>query len=158
MAEDLSVLYTISFTKPRVNPNRDGDFCVYFVLESPGPETFVTDLALFIRTVGQELIKWSVFGNPDNLDLSDPTYPMLRDLAYSWDGIACGYGVLQFCATPVSVMNIRRKFHQMSQIFSPLSSHRRHEYFASGIFAEAQDTLLPVAFIKMEAAAQYVFN
>ena len=50
--EELSTLYTISFTCPRLNPNQDGDFCVYFTLESDGSNTFVTDLALFIRALG----------------------------------------------------------------------------------------------------------
>ena len=156
--EHLSTLYTISFTEPRLDPTKDGDFCVYFLLESRGSKTFVTDLALFIRALGRDLIEWSALGNPDHLGPGDPAHPALRDLAYCWDGVACGYGVLQFRATPISVLNIRRNFHQKSRIFSPLCSHRRHEYFATGTFADAEQIVLPLAFTEMEMAARYVFN
>ena len=154
--ENLSTLYTLSFTKPRLDPSRDGDFCAYFVLESRGSETFVTDLAVFIHTLGQELMKWSVLGDPSRVDPCDPAHPVLRDIAYCWDGVACGYGVLQFSAIPVSVTNIRRNFHQTSRIFEPLCHRHRHEYFSSGIFSDWEDALLPLAFAEIEAAAQYV--
>ena len=156
--ENLSTLYTISFTKPRLDPTMDGDFCVYFLLESRRSQTFVTDLALFVRALGRNFVKWSALGDPDHLGPGNPAHPALRDLAYSWDGVASCYGVLQFRATHVSVMNIRRNFHQLSHIFSPLCSHSRYEYFATGTFEDAEDTLLPLAFTEMEIAAQYVYS
>ena len=156
--ENLSILYTISFTSPRLNPDRDDDICVYFALDSPGSGTFVTHFTLFIRALGQELARWSVLGDPDHLDPGDPAHPMLRDLAYCWDGIASGHGVLQFSATPVSVMNIRRNFHQASRVFAPLCRYHRYEYFASGIFSDAEQALLLQVFTEMEVAAQYVYS
>lgn len=155
--ERLSTLHTISFTHPRLNPDRDEDFCVYFAIESSGSETFVTDLALFIRTLGQELVKWSVLGHPDRLDLGNPAHPVLRDLAYCWDGVACAHGVLQFNAIPVSVMNIRRTFHRTSRIFGAFCHTHRYEYFASGIFLDVEREMLPLVFTEMEVAAQYVY-
>ena len=152
--ENASVLYTISFTSPRLDPDRDGDICVYFALDSVGSRTFVTDLALFIRNLGQELAKWSVLGHPDHLDPDDPAHPVLHDLAYCWDGISCGYGVLQLCATPVSIINIRRSFHQTSRILAPHSRYCRYEYFASGIFLNAEPGLLTQMFTEMESTAQ----
>jgi len=154
----LSTLHTISFTNPRLDPDRDGDFCVYFSLESDGPQTFATDLALFIRTLGQELIEWSVLGYPDRLEPDDLAHPVLRDLAYSWDGVTCVFGVLQFGADPVSVMNIRRVFHRTSRVIRGLCHVHRYEYFANGIFADVERAVLPSVFIEMETAAQYVHN
>lgn len=156
--EDFSTLYTISFTEPRLDPNRDEDICIYFALDSAGSGTFVTDLVVFIRTLAQELMKWSVLGDPTHLDPGDPAHPVLRDLAYCWDGVGCSYGVLQFNATPISIMNIRRKFHQTSRIFSPLCHQHRYEYFASGVFSDAEPALLLEVFTAIEVAAQYVFN
>ena len=156
MEAELSTLYTISFTRPRLDPTRDGDFCVYFVLESNGAETFVTDLALFIRGLGQNLIHWSVLGRPNCLGPDDPAHPVLRDIAYSWDGVACGHGVVQFSASNVSVMNIQRVFHRMSRIVGAVCQTHRYEYFASGTFLDMARMVLPLVFIEMEAAAQYV--
>lgn len=154
--EQLSTLYTISFTSPRLDPDKDGDFCVYFALESNGSKMFVTDLALFVQALGQRLIKWSVLGHPDRLNPGNPAHPMLRDLAYCWDGIACAYGVLQFSASPVSVMNIRWIFHRTSWICGPFCHAHRYEYFSSGIFSDVERAMLPMVFTEMEAAAQYV--
>lgn len=154
--EQLSTLHTISFTNPRLDPDEDGDFCVYFALESHGSESFVTDLALFIRALGQELIKWSVLGHPNRLNPNNPAHPMLRDLAYCWDGIACGYGVLQFSAIPVSVMNIRRAFHRTSRLRGAFCHAHRYEYFARGIFSDMEPAVLPLVFTEMEITAQYV--
>jgi len=153
----LSTLRTISFTNPRLDPDSDGDFCVYFTLETPGAETFVTDLALFVRDLGKELIRWSVLGHPDRLNPDNPAHPVLRDLTYCWDGVTCVHGVLQFSASPVSVMNIRRVFHRTSRIFGPFCQAHRYEYFASGIFLDVERAVIPVVFSEMEAAAQYVF-
>ena len=155
-AEKLSTLHTFSFSHPRVDPSWDGDFCIYFTLESDGQNTFVTDLALFIRTLGQNLIKWSVLGHPDRLDPGDPAHPTLRDIAYCWDGVASAHGVLQFSASDVSVMNIRRIFHQTSRIFGPICQTHRCEYFANGVFLDLEQPLLPLIFTEMEVAAQYV--
>ena len=155
--QQLSTLYTISFTRPRLNPDRDGDFCVYFALESSGSKTIMTDLALFIRAVGQELIKWSVLRNPNRLSSGNPAHPVLRDLAYSWDGVACAYGVLQFSAIPVSVMNIRRMFHRTSKISGPFCPSHRYEYFSSGILSDVPREMLSLVFTEMEVAAQYVY-
>jgi hypothetical protein len=155
-AEHLSTLHTISFTTPRLDPDKDGDFCVYFTLETSGAETFVTDLALFIQALGKKLIRWSVLGHPDRLDPNNPAHPVLRDLAYCWDGVACAYGVLQFGARPVSVMNIRRVFHRTSRIYGPFCQAHRHEYFASGIFLDVEQAVIPLVFTEMEVAAQYV--
>ena len=156
--ENLSTLYTISFTRPRLNPNRDGDFCVYFTLESDGSNTFVTDLALFIRALGRDLIRWSVLGRPDRLDPGDPTHPKLRDIAYCWDGVACAHGVLQFSASDVSVMNIHRVFHRTSQIFGAICQTHWYEYFARGIFSDVEQAVLPLVFTEMEVAAQYMYQ
>lgn len=153
----LSTLHTISFTHPRLNPNETGDFCVYFALETTRAETFITDLALFIRTLGQELIRWSVLEHHDRLGPDDPAHPVLWDLAYCWDGIACGHSVLQFRANPVSVMNIRWMFHRASQICGPFCQAHRYEYFASGIFLDVEQAAIPPVFADMEAAAQYVY-
>ena len=154
--EQLSCLHTISFTNPRLNPNRDGDFCVYFILESDGPKTFATDLALFIRTLGRELIKWSVLGVPHRLNPGDPAHPVLQDLAYSWDGVTCVSGVLQFSASPISVMNIDRAFRRTSRIVGGLCHAHRYEYFANGIFAAVERAVLLSVFTEMEVAAQCV--
>lgn len=156
--KQLSTLSTISFTNPRLDPDGDGDFCVYFALETPGAETFVTDLALFIRNLGRKLIRWSVLGHPDRLDPNDPAHPVLWDLAYCWDGVAHSHGVLQFRANPASVMNIRRMFHRKSRICGLFCQVHRYEYFASGIFlAMERAAILPV-FADIEAAAQYVHS
>ena len=154
--ERLSTLYTISFTNPRLNPEQDGDFCVYFALETAGAETLVLDLALFIRALGRNLIRWSVLGNPHRLNPDNPAHPILRDLAYCWDGVACAYGVLQFGASAVSVMNVRRVFHRTSQICGPFCQTHRYEYFASGIFSDLERAAIPPVFAEMEVAAQYV--
>lgn len=154
--EGLSTLHTFSFTTPRLDPNRDGDFCVYFALESHGAETFITDLALFIRALGQKLTRWSVLGHPDQLNPDNPAHPALQDLAYCWDGVACGYGVLQFRAPPVSVMNVRRVFHRTSRIHGPFCHAHRCEYFASGVFLDMEPVVTRMVFTEIEAAAQYV--
>lgn len=156
--EHLSTLHTISFTHPRLDPTQEGDFCVYFSLESSGSETFVTDLALFIRTLGQRLNEWSVYGRPNRFDPGDPAHPVLRDIAYCWDGIACGHGVIQFSADVVSVMNIRRMFHRTSRIFGAICQHHRYEYLASGVFLDVESAVLPLVFTEMETAAQYVYH
>ena len=156
--KQLSTLYTISFTNPRLDSDRDGDFCVYFTLESDGPQTFATELALFIRALGRQLIKWSVLGNPDRLNPGDPIHPVLRDLVYSWDGVTCTSGVLQFGASPISVMNIRRAFHRTCRIINPLCNAHRYEYFANGIFANVEQATLLSSFTDMEVAAQYVHH
>lgn len=154
--ENSSILYTLSFTSPRLEPDRENDISVYFALDSAGSGTFVTDLALFIRNLGQELAKWSVLGDPDHLDPGDSAHPVLHDLAYCWDGISCGYGVLQYCASPASTLNVCRNFHQESRILDPLCSYHRFEYFASGIFLDAEPALLHQVFTEMETSAQYV--
>lgn len=156
--EEISALHTISFTNPRLYRNGDGDFCIYFALETAGAETLVTDLALFIQTLGRRLIRWSVLGSPDRLGPNDPAHPVLRDLAYCWDGVACAYGVLQFGASPASVMNIRRMFHQKSQIYGPFCQVHRYEYFASGIFSDVEQVAIPQVFTEIEVAAQYVYS
>ena len=155
-AERLSTLYTISFTNPRLDPSKDGDFCVYFTLETAGAETFVSDLALFIQTLGRNFIRWSVLGDPHRLYPDNPAHPILRDLAYCWDGVACTHGVLQFGATPVSVMNIRRMFHRTSRICGPFCHVHRYEYSASGIFLDVERSAIPPMFTDIEVAAQYV--
>ena len=155
--QHLSTLYTISFTRPRLNPDRDGDFCLYFALESSGSKTIMTDLALFIRAIGRQLIKWTVLGNPDRLSSGNPAHPVLRDLAYSWDGVACAYGVLQFSAIPVSIMNIRRMFHRTSKISGPFCHTHRYEYFLSGILSDVPREMISLVFTEMEVAAQYVY-
>jgi len=104
----LSVLYTISFTDTRLIPTRDTDFCVYFALETVGARSLSADLALFIRTLGQKLNAWSALNDPDRLNPGNPLHPELQDIAYGWDGVACTYGVLQFSANPVPMLNIRR--------------------------------------------------
>jgi len=154
--ERLSSLYTISFSNPRLDPAKDGDFCVYFALETAGAETLVSDLALFIRTLGWNLIRWSVLGDPHRLGPNNPAHPVLRDLAYCWDGVACAYGVLQFGVGPVSVMNIRRVFHRTSRICGPFCQAHRYEYFANGIFSDVERAAIPQVFTEMEVAAQYV--
>ena len=87
--EDFSALYTISFTALRLNPDREDDICVYFALDTSGAGTFVTDLALLIRGLGQELTKWSALRDPDYLDRGDTAQPTLRDFAYCWDWMLC---------------------------------------------------------------------
>jgi len=156
--EQLSTIYTISFTNPRLNPNKDGDFCVYFTLETDGAETLVSDLALFIHTLRQKLTRWSVLGYADQLDPDNPAHPVLRDLAYCWDGVACAHGVLQFGATPVSVMNIHRVFHRTSRICGPFCQAHRYEYFASGVFLDVERAAILPVFTEMEVAAQYVYS
>jgi len=154
----LSSLYTISFTEPRLDPTRDGDFCVYFALETIGAETLVSDLALFIQALGRNLIRWSVLGNPHRLGPDNPAHPVLRDLTYCWDGVVCAHGVLQFGATSVSVMNIRWVFHRTSQICGPFCHAHRYEYFANGIFSDVERAVIPQVFTEMEVAAQYVHS
>ncbi|KAF9791127.1 hypothetical protein BJ322DRAFT_1104791 [Thelephora terrestris] len=153
-AEQVSALHTISFCHPRFDPNSDSDFCVYFALETQGVEALVTDLALFIRSVGQKLIKWSVLGHPDHLGPGNPLHPTLQDLAYCWDGVATAHGVLQFSAEPVAVMNIQRVFHQTALICAPLCLIHRYEYLATGIFSDVEQWTLLLAFNEMELAAR----
>ena len=154
----LSVLYTISFTGPRLIPTRDTDFCVYFALETVGARTLSTDLALFIRTLGQRLNTWSVLNDPDRLNPGNPLYPKLQDIAYSWDGVACAYGVLQFYANPVPTLNIRRMFHQTSSICGPHCRVHQYEYFASGIFLDLGRRSIWETFSEVEVNAQYVVH
>ena len=154
----LSTLHTISFTNPCLDPSWDGDCCIYFTLETSGAETFVTDLTLFIWTLGWKLIRWSVLGHPDRLDASDPAHPMLQDLAYCWDSVACVHGMLQFCASPVSVMNVCRTFHRMSRICRPFCHAHQYEYLVSGIFLDVERGAIPPMFTDMEVAAQYVYS
>jgi len=156
--EHLSTLYTISFTNPHLDPTRNGDFCVYFTLETTGAEMFVSDLALFIRGLGRDLIRWSVLGDPHRLNPDNPAHPVLRDLTYCWDGVACVHGVLQFGAPPVSVMNIRRVFHRTSRICGACCQAHRYEYFASGVFSDLERVDIPPVFAEMEVAAQYVHS
>lgn len=152
-AERISTLHTISFTHPRLHPN--GDFCVYFALETQEAGTLVTDLALFIRGVGQRLIKWSVLGHLDRLGPGDQMHPTLQDLAYCWDGIATAYGILQFTARPAAVMNIQRVFHRTALICAPLCQTHRYEYLATGIFSDVERWTVPLVFNEMEIAARY---
>lgn len=154
--EQISTLHTISFSHPRLHPDGHGDFCVYFALETPGTETLVTDLALFIRSVGQKLIRWSVLGHSGRLNPGNPMHPVLRDLAYCWDGVATAYGVLQFSAQPVAVMNIQRVFHRSALMCAPFCPVHRYEYFATGIFLDMERRALPPVFDEMESAARYV--
>jgi hypothetical protein len=154
--EQVSSLYTISFSHPRIHPNRHGDFCVYFALETQEAGTLTTDLAVFIRGVGQKLIKWSVFGCSNRLGPGNTMHPSLHDLAYSWDGVATAYGVLQFSAPPVAVMNIQRVFHRTASICAPFSHTRRYEYFATGMFLDVEWKTIPSVFNGVESAAQYV--
>ena len=115
-----------------------------------------TDLALFIQTLAQTLNKWSVLEDPDQSSPESPAYPKLQDLAYSWDGIACAYGVLQFSASRVSVLNFHRMFHQMSSICNPHCFFHQYEYFASGVFLDMDLVLIWFVFHEMEIAARYV--
>ena len=154
----LSTLYTISFTNPRLIPSRDDDFCVYFALETVGTRSLSTDLALFVRTLGQTLNTWSVLNDPDQLNPGNPLYPKLQDIAYSWDGVACAYGVLQFSADPVPTLNIRRMFHRTSRICSPHCCVHRYEYFASGVFSDLDHRSISQTFGEMEVSAQYVHS
>lgn len=154
----LSVLYTISFTDPRLIPNRDTDFCVYFALETAGAKSLSTDLALFIRTLGRKLAMWSVVDDPDRLNPGDASHPKLQDIAYSWDGVACAYGVLQFSACPVPTLNIRRMFHQTSLICNPHCHTHRYEYFTSGIFSDLDHGSILQMFGEIEVCAQYVHS
>ena len=155
-AEQISTLYTISFSHPRLHPDNHDDFCVYFALETQGTGTLATDLALFIRGVGRRLIMWSVLGHPDRLEPGNPMHPALQDLAYCWDGVATVHGVLQFSAQPVAVMNIQRVFHRTASICSPFCHAHRYEYFATGIFSDVERWTLLLVFNDMELAARFV--
>ena len=130
------------------------DFCVYFALDTNGAGSLFTDLALFIQTLAQRLNSWSVLKDPDQL--SPESHPKLQDLAYCWDGIAYAYGVLQFSASQVSLLNIRRMFHQTSLICNPHCYFHRYEYFASGVFLDMDPISIWFVFREMEIAAQYV--
>ena len=152
----VSALYTISFARPRLIPQRRTDFCVYFALETDEARTLFTDLAQFILALGQRLGGWSVLSNSDQPNLGSRAHPTLQDLAYCWDGVACAYGVLQFSAGPISMLNIRRMFHQTSLICHPLCYFHRYEYFASGIFSDLDDVMMIYVFREMEIAARYV--
>lgn len=154
----LSTLYTISFSRPRLHPDRCGDFCVYFALETQDTGTLVTDLALFIRGIGWKLIKWSVLGCSNRLGPGNPVHPSLQDLAYCWDGVATAYGVLQFSAQPMAVMNIQRVFHRTASICAPFCPARRYEYFATSTFLDVEQRTLPLVFGKVESAARYVLR
>jgi len=116
----------------------------------------VTDLALFIQDVGWKLIKWSVLGHPDRLGPGNPIHPKLQDLAYCWDGVATAYGVLQFSAQPVAVLNIQRVFHRTASVCAPFCHIHRYEYFATGVFLDVEQWTLPSVFDEMESAAQCV--
>jgi hypothetical protein len=155
-AARLSALHTISFTQPHLNQYEHRDFCIYFTLETFGAETLVSDLALFIRTIGQQLVEWSVLGDPSQLNSDNPAHPSLQDIAYCWDGVACAYGVLQFHASSVSVMNIRQMFHQTSKICGSFCQIHRYEYLASGVFSDVEQAAIPTMFAEIEIAAQYV--
>ena len=154
----LSTLYTIGFTNPRLIPSRHNDFCVYFALETVGVGSLSTDLALFVRTLGQELNAWSALDDPNRLNPGDPLHPKLQDIAYSWDGVACAYGVLQFSAAPVPTLNIRRMFHQLSRICGPHCHLHRYEYFARGVFSNLDHRSILRTFGEMEVSAQYVHS
>ena len=155
-AKRISTLYTLSFTYPCLQPDSHGDFCIYFALETQGAETLVTDLALFIWSVGQTLIRWSVLRHPSRLGPGNPIHPILRDLAYCWDGVATAYGVLQFSAQPVAVMNIQRVFHRTALICAPFCHAHRYKYCSTGMFSDVERKTLPLVFDEMESAAQYV--
>lgn len=152
--ENISSLCTLSFSQPRLNPENHNAFCIYFALETQGAETLVTDLAIFIRNIGQKLIKWSVLGNPDKLEPDNPMHPILQDLAYCWDGVATAYGVLQFDAQPIAVMNIQRVFHRSALICAPFCHIHRYEYLATGIFLDVERWTIPLVFGEMESAAR----
>jgi len=154
--KQISALHTVSFSDPRLRPDSHGDFCVYFALETQGAETLVTDLALLIRSVGQKLIRWSVLGHPSRLGPGNPIHPVLRDLAYCWDGVTTAYGVLQFSAPPVAVMNVQRAFHRAALLYAPFCHTHRYEYFATGIFLDVERRTLPLVFNEVELAVQYV--
>lgn len=151
----ISTLYTISFSNPRLHPDSQGDFCVYFALETQGAETLVTNLALFIRSVRRKLIRWSVLGHPDCLRPGNPIHLILRDLACCWDGVATAYGVLQLGTPPVAVMNIQWAFHRTTLICTPFCHAHWYEYFATGIFLDVEWRTLPLVFDEMESAARY---
>ena len=102
------------------------------------------------------MIEWSVLGHPNWLNPNNLAHPMLRDLAYCWDGIACGYGVLQFSAIPVSVMNICWAFHRMSRLCGTFCHAHHYKYFSCGIFSDMEPAVLPLVFTKMEITVQYV--
>jgi len=152
----LSTLYTLSFTRPRIDPYYNGGFCVYFIIETYGTETFICDLALFIRILGQKLAQWSVLGSHNRLDPTNPAHPTLHDITYCWDGIACGYGVLQFRAPPASLMNIRRMFHRASQICDPFCETHQYEYLASGMYSDVEQMSIPRVFTEIEAIAKCI--
>jgi len=154
----LSVLYTISFTDPRLIPTRDTDFCVYFALETVGVRSLSADLALFIRTLGQKLNAWSALNDPDRLNPGNPLHPKLQDITYGWDSVACAYGVLQFSANLVPMLNIRRMFHQTSEICNPHCGTHWYEYLANGIFLDLDHRSILQMFSEMEVIAQYVHS
>lgn len=157
-ANRLSTLYTLSFADHRIDTSISSDFCLYFTLETYRTNTFIGDLAMFLRTVGRQLMMWSVLGNPDELDSGSPAHPVLHDLTYCWDGVTCGYGILQFIAPYVSVMNIRRMFHQTSRVCNPLCQDHRYEYVASGVFSDVERASIPSVFAEIEIAARYVHS
>ena len=115
-----------------------------------------TDLALFIQTLAQRLNQWSVLEDANRCSPGSPAYPKLQDLAYCWDGVAYAYGVLQFSASQVSVLNIHRMFHQMSLICNPHCYFHRYKYFGSGVFLGVGPVTIWFLFREMEIAAQCV--
>ena len=157
-ADHVSVLHTLSFTRPCLIPERRADFSVYFALDTNGAGTLFPDLALFIQALAQRLNRWSVLDNTGQCSLRSPAHPRLQDLAYCWDGVTSAYGVLQFTATRVSVSNIRRMFHQTSSICNPYCYFHRYKYFANGFFLDLDLASISLTFQQMEVAAQYVFS
>ena len=157
-ADCVSALHALSFTKPCLIPERRADFSVYFALDTNGAGTLFTDLALFIQALAQRLNKWSALDNTDWLSPRSPAHPTLQDLAYCWDGVTSAYGVLQFSANRVSVLNIRRMFHQTSLICNPHCYFHRYEYFANGVFVDLDPVSVLFVFQQMEVAARYVHS
>ena len=115
-----------------------------------------TDLALFIQTLAQRLNQWSVLEDADRCSPGSPAYPKPQDLAYCWDGVAYAYGVLQFSASRVSVLNIRRMFHHTSLICNPHCYFHRYEYFGSGVFLDVDPVTIWFLFREMEIATRCV--
>ena len=115
-----------------------------------------TDLALFIQTLARRLNHWSVLEDIDQWSPGSPAYPKLQDVAYCWDGVAYAYGVLQFSASRVSVLNIRRMFHQTSLICNPQCYSHRYEYFATGVFLDVDPATTWFLFREMEIATRCV--
>jgi hypothetical protein len=157
--EQVSSLYMISFSHPRIHPNRHGDFCVYFALETQEAGTLdhrPCRVHPRCRTEADQVVSFWVLQPPRTWEYTNTMHPSLHDLAYSWDGVATAYGVLQFSAPPVAVMNIQRVFHRTASICAPFSHTRRYEYFATGMFLDMERKTIPSVFNGVESAAQYV--